>query len=903
MELSVAQMGRMSRLLDDVMGLDEAGRRAWLERLPPLHADLAAALRAALLPGDYPGAALKSFAALPKLGSVNEASSASGLQAGEHVGPYELIRLLGAGGMAEVWLARRADGAFKREVALKVPMRTHLRGDLQPRFARERDMLASLEHSQIARFYDAGIDANGLSYLAMEYVHGEPLTSWCDARRLGIADRLGLFLQVLEAVQYSHEKHLIHRDLKPSNILVTDVGQVRLLDFGVAKLLETQEAELTPLTSVYGRALTPDYASPELLLGDPIDARSDIFSLGVLLYELLTGVRPYRLGSAASMGLLEQAIATVEVKKPSTQIQREAVAARATTQEGLARQLRGDLDAIALKALAKNPAHRYPSAAALIEDLRRYTQGKPVEAQRARLTYRLLKFVLRHQAMVAVAAVAFAAALASVRYALYRDSHSQVTVRASAVARPAAANLQSSAADFAAPAHSIAVLPFLDMSEKHDQEYFGAGMAEEILNLLVKIPELTVIGHASSFQFKGQSGDFTKIGRALGTAYVVEGSVRRSGDHIRVTAQLIDTHDGAHRWSETYDRDIGDVLKLQGEIATSLVRALQLEVANPLALNSRSSPGSNEAYDIYLRGLHAKEQFDQRGEDEAVADFRRALQLDPSFVAAAEALAVTRANIAFAGYVPPQTGWNQARTAAETVLGLNPKSALGHALLGIVHVRYDWDWAAAAREFNDAMELSPNLPIVLNYAAKNRMALGDWSGAAQLQNAAGTLDPLDPGFEYGRGVLYLHMGRIADAERAFRRMLEISPTTEPGHFLLGTALLLDGRADAALPEMRKETRPAWQMAGLALTYHALLRIAEADAALARLEAEYPNDSAMQIAEVYAFRARKYQAFRWLERAFAQKDLHLWSIKGDPLLKNLEGDPRYGALLRKMNLPE
>ena len=212
----------------------------------------------------------------------------------------------------------------------------------------------------------------------MEYVQGEPLTDWCDAHRLGIPERLGLFLQVLEAVQYAHEKQVIHRDLKPSNILVTESGQVRLLDFGVARLLEARRDGSAALTSVYGRALTPDYASPELLRGDPIDARSDIYSLGVLLYELLAGTRPYRLKSAASIGALDQAIATVEVKRPSLQLEQSASATRHSTVERLARQLRGDLDAMVLKALAKEPAQRYPSAAAMAEDLRRYLAGKPI---------------------------------------------------------------------------------------------------------------------------------------------------------------------------------------------------------------------------------------------------------------------------------------------------------------------------------------------------------------------------------------------------------------------------------------------------------------------------------------------------------------------------------------------
>ena len=418
MTLSIPQMSLMSRLLDEALPLDAAGRSDWLDRLPPEYRDLVPHLRAALLPGDSQAAEIKSLSTLPKLGDLGQDSrvAASGLQSQARVGPYELIRLLGAGGMAEVWLARRADGAFNREVALKLPLLTNLRADLGQRFVRERDILATLEHPLIARLYDAGIDPTGLPYLAMEYVQGQPLTSWCDAHHLDVPARLQLILQVSEAVQYAHEKQVIHRDLKPSNILVAQSGQVRLLDFGVSKLLGTEEDGLTQLTSVYGRALTPDYASPELLCGASVDARSDVYSLGVLMYELLAGVRPYQLKSAASMGMLEQAIATVDVKKPSTHCGPQASATRNTTPEKLTRQLHGDLDAIALKALAKDPAKRYQTAAALADDLRRYIGRKPVEALPAGFIYRVRKLILRNRTVVGISTIAVTAILTAVAF-------------------------------------------------------------------------------------------------------------------------------------------------------------------------------------------------------------------------------------------------------------------------------------------------------------------------------------------------------------------------------------------------------------------------------------------------------------------------------------------------------
>ncbi|MBV8740176.1 MAG: serine/threonine-protein kinase, partial [Sinobacteraceae bacterium] len=425
MELTISQLQRMSGLLDQSLPLDSDGRRAWLAALPTEHADLAQSLREALLPDHDQLAQLARLATLPRLGPrgpadgmeqpavsasmdgmVQQVTGTPGrLHGGARIGPYELIRPLGAGGMGEVWLARRADGAFRREVALKFPALGLSRPDLGQRFARERDILASLEHPHIARLYDAGVDASGLPYLSMEYVQGRPVTEWCDAHRLGIPERLKVYLQMLEAVNYAHQHQIIHRDLKPSNVLVTDSGQVRLLDFGVARLLEADDAPLTELTSVHGRAVTPDYASPELLCGEAVDARGDIYSLGVLLYELLTGVRPYRLGIAASIGLLEHAIGAVTIRKPSTQIAAQAAPARGARPQQLARQMRGGLDAIVLKALAKDRARRYPSVATLAEDVRRHLQTKSTAGLPVRTADRLSRFLWRNRTMVTVAAI------------------------------------------------------------------------------------------------------------------------------------------------------------------------------------------------------------------------------------------------------------------------------------------------------------------------------------------------------------------------------------------------------------------------------------------------------------------------------------------------------------------
>ena len=450
---------------------------------------------------------------------------------------------------------------------------------------------------------------------------------------------------------------------------------------------------------------------------------------------------------------------------------------------------------------------------------------------------------------------------------------------------------------------SIAVLPFADLTEKHDQQYFADGMAEEIINLLTKVPELKVIGRTSSFQFTGKAEDLRKIGTTLGAAYVVEGSVGRSDKHVRVTAQLIDTRDGTYRWSETYDRDVSDVLKVQEEVALAIVRALQLEVASAVLRGSQSARHSADAYDEYLRGLHARDRFDQRGFEDALAHFRRALQLQPSFSSAEEAAASTLYYMAESTYLPPEPGFNQARAAAEAALKLDPQLSVAHAVICIVNTILDWDWSAAARECAIAMRISPNQPFVLHAAAVQHMALGQSKEAVALIQAAITNDPLDPAMYNIAARIYLRAGRIREAETAVHRALQISPTSAFNHHLLGITLLLQGRATEALAEMQQESAPGAQALGLSLAYHALHRDRDADAALARLIAENGTGWAFSISEAYAFRAQKDPAFAWLDRAFAQRDEDLFAVKGAPLLKNLEGDPRYNAFLRKMNLPE
>jgi len=448
---------------------------------------------------------------------------------------------------------------------------------------------------------------------------------------------------------------------------------------------------------------------------------------------------------------------------------------------------------------------------------------------------------------------------------------------------------------------SIAVLPFVDMSEKKDQQYFADGMAEEVLDLLTKVPGLRVIGRTSSFQFKGKSEDLRTIGTKLGAAYVLEGSVRRSGDRLRVTAKLFGTEDGSHVWSESYDEDFGDALKIQDRIAVGLVRALQVTVGANLP--SRPVLKSAVGYDLYQRGRHALDRFDKIGFESAAGYFQQALQLDPTSIRAAEGLFAARDGLAEAGFVPAREGFEQARADAELVLKLDPGSGTGHAGLAYIHAVYDWDWPAAVQEIQQALTLSPRDPQIIEDAAVIRLAQGQLDEAERLYNEVFALDPLYAGLHWGLGIISYRTERLTLAEAEARKILEISPTYNGGHYFLGQMLLAEGRPDAALAEMQNETPEGGRYAGLAIVNYAMKRNAEADAALAQATKAYAANWPCAIAAIHAYRGEFDQAFVWVDRAYLRKDSSLSFVKVDPYLSILATDLRYKVLLRKMKLPE
>jgi adenylate cyclase len=449
---------------------------------------------------------------------------------------------------------------------------------------------------------------------------------------------------------------------------------------------------------------------------------------------------------------------------------------------------------------------------------------------------------------------------------------------------------------------SIAVLPFVDMSEKRDQEYFADGVAEEVLDELARVPGLRVIGRTSSFQFKDKSQDLRAIGRTLGAAYIVEGSVRRSDDRLRVTAQLVNAADGSHVWSQTYEEAVTDILRVQDRIATSLAHALEVTF-DASAFNARRAFASSDAYEMFLRGRLAENRYDREGFEAAADYYQQALQIGPRSAPAAEQLALSLELSAEWGYVPPQQGFQRARLAAQHALGLNPRSSIAYATLAKVALIYDWDWGAAERDVKQALRLNPRDPVAIGVLGQLEAALGRWEESVQIFNTALVLDPLQAGWREVLGNIRYRTGHLTEAEEELRTVLRISPIYGAGHFYLGQVLLAQGKLDAALAEMSLERPDSGRDTGLAIVLHAIGRRSESDAALARLIKNRANDAAFEIAQVHAYRRELARAFEWLDRAYRQKDVELFWIKGDPLLKTLEADPRYKTFLRKMNLTE
>jgi TolB-like protein/DNA-binding winged helix-turn-helix (wHTH) protein/Flp pilus assembly protein TadD len=452
---------------------------------------------------------------------------------------------------------------------------------------------------------------------------------------------------------------------------------------------------------------------------------------------------------------------------------------------------------------------------------------------------------------------------------------------------------------------SIAVLPFVDMSPAKDQEYFSDGLAEQLINDLARVSGLKVVGRSSSFQFKGKNDDLRDVGRKLGVANVLEGSVRREGNHVRITAELIKADDGFQLWSQTYDREIKDIFAVQDDIALAATQALQVKLlgadGRPVAANLRSA--NPEAYQAYLQANYFLGRGTGKVElGKALAYADTAIKLDEKYAPAWALRASVQNTMAEVGLTDVTGGFRNARDDAERAIALDPSLAPAYLALARTQIYYDWDWDAADTSLTKAAALEPGSVEVFRMRSYLARALGNLDEAVKLYEQAVALDPLRANSHLGLGYVLYMAGRYDEARASLQKALDLNPQADFAHANLSKILLAEGKRQPALAEIEKEPNDWEKFTDQALIYHALGREQDSNAALTQLIAKHGADSAYQIAEVYAFRGQPDQAFAWLERAYEQRDAGLPDTKVDPLFKNLRHDPRYAELLKRMRLP-
>lgn len=774
---------------------------------------------------------------------------------------YRILRELGTGGMGVVYEAE--DLKLKRRVALKfLPEKLASNPDALMRFKREAQSASALNHPNICTIYDIE-EYEGKTFISMELMEGQTLREWINAKPAP-SQWLGLAIQIIDALGVAHQKGIIHRDIKPSNIFVNERGQAKILDFGLAKAIAPKgnliSADL-PTQSINeqltGAGITMGtlgYMSPEQLRGKEIDARSDLFSFGIVLFELATGGHhPF---PGKTTGEILESIFTRDAI-PASEL-------NPAIPQGIVK--------IISKALQKDPDKRYQSAVQLREDLENFHSGAAQITHKKKPQISLKRFI--PFAAIVIIAV------------LFLSWFTQRTAKQSK------------------PEHqpSIAVLPFVNMSGDASNEYFSDGLSEEILNVLAQVKGLNVVARTSSFEFKGKNDDLRTIGQKLNASTILEGSVRKNGNQVRITAQLISAKDGYHLWSQTYDRELNDIFEVQRNIAQSVSDALKIE----LLTSSGSAPSTHatnpQAYTATLQGRFLTEKRTKEALDEAVKSFELALEIDPKYAMAWDGLALARIAQTTSGYVPQDEGYRTAREAAEKALQIDDQLAEAHSTIGIIYLWHNWDWATAKKYFERAYALNPGSALVLRRTALFYFSVGPAEKALELTRKAVSLDPLSPTAYNNLGSMALAANRVKEAEAAYKKSLDLRPENGTTRTSLARVYLQQKRYTEAKAEFEKLPADSpWRLYGTALVAHALGHTKEADEALQTYIEKRKDISTYQIAQIYAYRGEADQAMQWLERAYQLHDQGLAEIKYNQFLSTLKGNPQYDAFLRKMNL--
>lgn len=799
---------------------------------------------------------------------------------GRRLGAFRLTKELGRGGMGAVYLAERADGEFRQSVAVKLIKRGMDTDFIIRRFRHERQILASLDHPHIARLLDGGTTDDGLPFFVMEYIEGEPLYQYCDSKKLNLRQRLALFQQICGAVAYAHKKQIIHRDIKPGNILITAGGIPKLLDFGIAKILDPDliHESINP-TSTMMRLMTPEYASPEQVRGGDVTPASDVYALGVLLFELLTGHRPYSF-TGRSPHEVSRVICEVEPELPSVAVAKNGgllphyvqngitaervFEIRQTNLTALQHELTGDLDNIILNALCKDFACRYGSVQEFSGDILRHLEGTAVNAP----TY------------------------------IRKDDITE---------KPASI-------DPITGSRSLAVLPFKLLTQISEEDtgdkFLGLGLADALITRLSNIRRFVVRPTSSVLRYgEGQAADPLAAGRELGVEFILDGHIQKAGDRIRVSVQLLSVAERSTIWAERFDEKFTDVLSLEDAISTQVAIALipKLTGVEREQLMKRGTHNA-AAFEAYLRGRYHWNSFTEEGFAKAIVAYNQATALDPEYALAYAGIADYYNWLGVYGVLPPRECFMAAIDAAETAIKLDESLSEAHAALGFAILAGEFDWTRAENACRRALELNPHNAIAHIWYSLQLFMEGRFEDGERHANRSIQLDPLTAFNSYNLGWCLYFARRHDEAQAQLEKTIAGHPLYAIAHLGLSWVLRLNGKHDEAINAI-KRGRELSTDSILMLTSYGQAQAAAGNREAATDILRHLDELAARryvspyhVGIIYNFLGNKEQTLTALEQSFEEKEAWMLWLGVEPSFDNLRDEPRFLNLLEKTGNP-
>lgn len=842
------QWDRLSRLYHAAMAMDPSRRTSFLAEAcgsdDSLYRELATLVTQS---------GVDSFLETRAVAGHSPSATVTSVDAmiGRDVGPYRALSVIGAGGMGVVYKA--VDPKFNRTVAIKFLSETLADTDGRRRFLREAQTASSLNHPHILTVYDIG-EIDGRHYLVTEFVDGGTLRDWRNAAERSSQEIADLLIGVADALAIAHEAGIVHRDLKPENILVSTSGYAKLADFGLAKVRPsggTIVGEVPSNATRPGAILgTIGYMAPEQLVGGAANARSDMFAFGVVLHEMLSGRRPF-----AAANSLEE-------------VQRTVHGAPDSLPDTVPQPLRDVVE----RAIQRLPQDRYPTMREMLADLRRVSRAGSLDGAAPTPARHIGR-----RALLAIAALLIAAA--AVGFAVFRGAGRVVN------APP--------------PIQSIAVLPFQNLSGDPNQEYFSDGMTEALIARLSQIHSLAVTSRTSAMRFKATKQSIPEIGRILRVDAIVESSVQRSGNRVRIIAQLIRASTDTHLWAKEFNGSTSDLLELESNIATAIADEIRAQItpAERQRIAKTSRKVAPEAQDAYLLGQYRVRRTDIEGYRQAISSFERAISLQPDYAEAYAAQSFTLRAYRNAG---GPAAADRIRSAAFKALELDHDLAHAHAAVGAVSID-DWQWERAEEAFRRAIDLNPESEDTCNCYAGLLSILGRHAEAVALMQRTAKVNPLVSASFANLGERLYEARRYAEAEVALRRALDMEQQNFVAQGFLGAVYQVTGRADAAV--RLYERSPLRESAYIAAALADAGRRREAIDVLNAAEPKSSPFDYLGFARAYAALGDKDRAFQWLTKAFDAHGVYIEMANVSPMYDVFKGDPRFDALVARLHLPK